>query len=283
MSLFILLSVFAFSISADVSNPQELRDTVTAYWDLMVRNDKASALKFVLESCRNDFINRDEPKVKAWRYIGDQPINEREVEVTVELEALFKGAPISAGFQKMEKRETWIRDENGWKLKVTKPSPSSLAAVLTGGRTETLPSVLQITPSTLRIQFLNKSQVGRVTIQNGTESPAEIVSVKFDESRFELASEAHMIQAGEKVPLALRYKGTENDKNLQSSMSLVLKHDGQEKLFQIPIVYNYLSEGARGLFGLTEEQARDLKRTDKLRPVIRQPVKPVEPPPVNEP
>ncbi|HXK59113.1 MAG TPA: hypothetical protein PLP42_04390, partial [Acidobacteriota bacterium] len=245
MSLFILLSVFAFSISADVSNPQELRDTVTAYWDLMVRNDKASALKFVLESCRNDFINRDEPKVKAWRYIGDQPINEREVEVTVELEALFKGAPISAGFQKMEKRETWIRDENGWKLKVTKPSPSSLAAVLTGGRTETLPSVLQITPSTLRIQFLNKSQVGRVTIQNGTESPAEIVSVKFDESRFELASEAHMIQAGEKVPLALRYKGTENDKNLQSSMSLVLKHDGQEKLFQIPIVYNYLSEGAR--------------------------------------
>jgi hypothetical protein len=106
------------------------------------------------------------------------------------------------------------------------------------------------------------------------------VSAVFDETRFELVQRPSRIEAGHAADLMLHYKGTENDKNLQSQMSLVLKHGNQEKLFQVPIIYNYLSEGARGLFGLTEEQARNLKRGDKVAPAIKPPVSPGAQPPV---
>jgi len=279
MLIFIVLS--ALFASASVPHERELKNTVSAYWNLMGKGEKAAALKFVLESSQNDFINRDEPKIRAWRYVSANSINPQEAEVTVEIEAIFKGAPISAGFQTIQRRETWVWNKKAWKLRVEKPSVAAIAPFFTGEKAkEPLPSVLQISPSILRIQFFSKVQDGRIRILNGTEAAADLVSAKVDEGRFDIVKRPDHVQPGQSGELVLHYKGTENDKNLESQITVVLKQGDQEKLFQIPIVYNYLSDGARGLLGLTEEQAKELKRGDKVAPVFKQPTPPGAPPQV---
>ncbi len=268
MVMFLLL--FAL-LSPGIPHESQLKETVSAYWNLMVKGEKATAMKYVLPSCQNDFVNRVEPKIRTWRLVSTESVSETEAVVTIRMEALFKEAVLTAGFQSVEKHETWVRDKNSWKLKVAKPSIAAVAPLFSKTTERQLLKVLHITPTVLRIQFFNPSQVGRVVIQNGLPHAAEVVSVKFDETRFDLVKWPSQIAAGKKAELALRYKGNENDKNLESQMTLVLKQDGQEKLYQVPIVYNYFSDGARALFGLTEEQARGLKRGDKLRPVVKEP------------
>jgi len=258
-------------LSPQIPHESELKDAVSAYWTLMTKGEKAAAMKFVLPSCQNDFVNRPEPRIRTWRLLSVQPVSDTEAAVTVQMEALFKEAVLSAGFQKVEKRETWVWDQNSWKLKVVKPSIETIAPLFSSTSDRPLPKALHITPSVLRIQFFSKAQVGRLHIKNGLPQTAELVSVRFDETRFDLVERPSMVDAGKTADLALRYKGTETDKNLESQVTLVLKQEGQEKLYQVPVRYNYFSDGARALFGLTEEQARNVKRGDKLRPVVQQP------------
>jgi hypothetical protein len=257
-------------LSPAIQHESQLKKTVSVYWNLMTKGDKVTAMKYVLPSCQNDFVNRVEPKIRAWDLVSIEPVNDKEAVVTVRMEAFYKEALRSGGFQSVEKRETWVRDNNSWKLKVTKPSMAAVAPLFKTTNRQ-LPNVLRIRPTVLHIQFFNPAQVGRVIIQNGTAAPAELLSVKVDETLFELVARPSLIEAGKAEKLILRYKGNENDKNLQSQMTVVLKHEGQEKLYQIPVIYNYFSDGARALFGLTEEQARLVKRGDKLRPVVKQP------------
>ncbi len=277
-------------LSPEIPHESELKDAVSAYWNLMTKGEKAAAMKFVLPSCQNDFVNRVEPKVRTWRLVSTESVSDTEAIVTIRMEALFKEALLTAGFQSVEKHETWVREKNSWKLKVAKPSIAAVAPLFSNTSERPLPKVLHITPTVLRIQFFNKAQVGRVRIENGMPHPAELASVKFDEARFELVERPSRIEAGKTADLALRYKGTETDKNLESQVTLLLKQEDQEKLYQIPILYNYFSDGARALFGLTEEQARGLKREDKLRPVVKEPdtgakqtPTPLAPPPVKRP
>ncbi len=267
MFTFLLLSAL---LSLGVPHESQLKETVAAYWNLMAKGEKATAMKYVLPSCQNDFVNRVEPKIRTWRFMSSEAVGDKEAVVTVQMEAFFRGSSLSTGFQTVEKRETWVRDKNSWKLKVTKPTMAAVEPLFSNTDRQ-LPKALGITPTVLRIQFLNPSQAGRVLIQNGLQLPAEVVSVKFDETRFDLVQRPSQVEAGRTAALILRYKGKENDKNLESQMTLVLKQDGQEKLYQVPIVYNYFSDGARALFGLTEEQARNVKRGDKLRPVVKAP------------
>ncbi|RPI28321.1 MAG: hypothetical protein EHM61_05545 [Acidobacteria bacterium] len=273
-------------VSLAFPHESELKETVSAYWNLMAKGEKASALKFVVESCQNDFINRVEPKIQTWRYVSADSVSETEATVTIEMEALFRGAQIASGFQKITKRETWVRDGNSWKLRVTKPSMESLGPLVSGPQKAALPKGLRVTPTVLKIQFLNKSQTGRLRIENGNDLAAQVVSAKFDKTRFELVKWPDRIEPGEVAEIVVRYKGTENDKNLESQLNLVLKEGDQEaKLFQVPVIYNYLSDGARGLFGLTEEQAQKLKRGDKVTPVLKVPPKSPEagtPPPAEK-
>ncbi len=272
MVTFLLLLTLA-AAAPKIPHESELKSTVSAYWDLMAKGEKAAALKFVLPSCQNDFVNRVEPKIRTWSLISVEPAGEKEVVVTVQLEALFKETALTGGFQKVQKRETWVRDKNSWKLKVAKPSIDAIRPIFSNTAEPQLPNALYVNPTVIKIQFLNESQVGRIDIQNGMPQPAELVSIKLDETRFELLKRPSRIEPGKTAELTLRYKGDENDKNLQSHLTLVLKQQDQEKVFQVPILYNYLSDGARGLFGLTEEQARNLKRGDKVRPVVKAPEK----------
>ncbi|RPJ54040.1 MAG: hypothetical protein EHM23_29765 [Acidobacteria bacterium] len=258
-------------LSPQIPHESELKDAVSAYWNLMTKGEKAAAMKFVLPNCQNDFVNRGEPKIRTWRLLSVKPVSDTEAVVAVQMEALFKQAALSAGFQSVEKRETWVWDQNSWKLKVAKPSIDAIAPLFSSTTDRPLPKALQITPSVLRIQFFSNAQVGRLHIKNGLPQAAELVSVRFDETRFDLVERPSLVEAGKTADLALRYKGTETDKNLESQVTLVLKQEGQEKLYQVPVRYNYFSDGARALFGLTEEQARNVKRGDKLRPVVKQP------------
>jgi len=277
MATFLLLLAF---LAPQIPHETELKDTVTSYWTLMAKGEKAAAMKYVLPSCHNDFVNRVEPKIRSWSLISVEPVSESEAVVKIRMDALFKEAALSAGFQTVEKRENWVRDKDSWKLKVAKPSVAAISPLFSGATERHLPKALLISPNLLKIQFLNESQTGRLKIQNGLEAPADLVSVRFDETRFELVDKPSRIEAGKVAELVLKFKGSENDKNLESQITLVLKQQEKEKLYQVPILYNYLSDGARGIFGLTEEQAKNLKRGDKLRPVVKQPETGANQPPV---
>lgn len=268
MATFLLLLAV---VSSQIPHESDLRKAVSAYWNLMVKGEKATALKFVLPSCQNDFVNRVEPKVRSWELVSLESVGKREAVVTIRMEALFKEAVLGAGFQSVEKHETWVRDKNRWKLKVVKPSIAALAPLAAPTTDSQVPKALLVTPATVQIQFFNKAQRGVLHIQNGTDLPAELVSAKFDETRFDLVELPSRIEAGKKADMVIRYKGEEIVKNLESQMTLLLKHDGQEKLYQVPIIYNYFSDGARALFGLTEEEADKVRRGDKLQPVVKQP------------
>lgn len=268
MTFILFLALFA----ADIPHQNELKQTVSAYWTLMVKGEKATALKYVLQASQNDFVSRVEPKVQSWRYVTAEPTGPKEAAVTVEIEAFLKGASPAIGFQKVQKRETWVWEGKAWKLKVDKPSMASIAPLASTRREEApLPKVLQISPVVVHVQFFNKVQQSHIRIVNGTALPAQLLSAKVDESRFRVVEQPTLVQPGQSADLVLEYKGTENDKNLESQITVVVKNGDQEKLFQVPIIYNYLSDGARGLLGLTEEQARNLKRGDKVAPVLKQP------------
>jgi hypothetical protein len=259
--LVLMLTLFSSGVSVETS----LKDTLDAYWSLMAKGDKAGALKYVEEESLNHFISRKEPKIQAWRTAEVKLLSDTEARVAVEIEGLYPG---TVGLQKVLKHDTWIRTaESGWKLRVGKASMEKINQLFAGGRRE-LPEILEIRPESIRISFIDSSQLGFVFVSNGTAIPAEVLSLKYDEARFELIDAPRVVEPGQRAALKIRYRAIENEKNLRSQITFVLKHGDQEKLYQIPVFYNYLTKADRGLFGLTEEQAQALKHGDKLTPVI---------------
>jgi hypothetical protein len=261
--------ILALFFSALTDEPA-LRETVAVFWPLMAKGDKAAALKYVEEESLNNFISRKEPKIQNWRVVEVKLQSEMEAQVTVEVEGLYPGM---VGLQKVLRHDTWIRTaENGWKLRVGKASMERISRLFEGERaTRALPEVLEIRPEAIRISFIDSSQVGFVFVVNGTTVPVELVSVKYDEARFELVEAPRRVEPGQKASFKIRYKAVENEKNLRSQVTFVLKQGNQEKLYQIPVFYNYLTRADRGLFGLTEEQADALKHGERLTPVIGRP------------
>ena len=72
--------------------------------------------------------------------------------------------------------------------------------------------------------------------------------------------------------LVFRYIGNESKKSLKSEFRLLLKRgdESREKLFTIPILYNYVSRGSKALLGLTGKKLQQLKRGDTVKPVLPQ-------------
>ena len=141
------------------------------------------------------------------------------------------------------------------------------------GISDKLPKLVgfRVSPKQLRIHFLDSAQTAVVTIENGESSEAELLGVQYDAERFEITKRPEKVDAGKTGRVFLRYKGTEDTKDLTSQISLRLRHGGKEEVFHVPVLYNYISEGARALFGLTQEQAQALRRGEKLKPVLRAP------------
>ncbi|MBI4446816.1 MAG: hypothetical protein HY645_13025 [Acidobacteria bacterium] len=271
---FILTSFFPESHG---SVPTELERAVAQYWDFLLKQNKNSALDLVTLDSRNDFILRKEPIFRSWKLLSVQMLSDREAMVQVALDRLMEGTP--GHFIEFKVEEKWVLEEDQWKAKVAEASNKPLLQLFESAQTkaQSVPPVFRINPELLRIHFLDTSQRGVLFLENGVDTSAVLEQVELDASKFEILESPKEIAPGESARIIIHYKGEEISKDLKSEMTLVLKQKGERKRMSVPIVYNYLSPGARGLFGLTEEQVQKLKRGDKLTPVLKPTVPPQQP------
>ena len=251
-------------------------------WNKMGKREKNQALEFVLPESRNHFILRPEPSFRSWRLVKIEPQPEGDglpsaavglpaAAVTVSIDRMVQAVPIS--FSEVTIVDLWVFDGQSWKVKVRKPGQAIQQIFGSPATEEPLPALLQVLPKLLKIHFLSQIQLGSIVIRNGLETSAQLVSLEYDPARFEVVEKPSRVKAGETAKIVIKYRGDEVEKDLRSEVRLVLEQGGEEKVFPIPVLYNYLSPGARGLFGLTEEKARKLKRGDKVTPVIKLPPK----------
>ena len=245
-----------------------LRDSVTAFWTHLACNDKASALKYVLEECHNAFIMRRDPVIRSWKIVSVNPKDDGTADVMVSIEGLFPNVP---RILTVDRAQRWVLRRGAWKLEVKEATIAEAAKML--GISDQPPKLagFRVSPNPLRIHFFHSAQTGVVSLENGEDSEAELLDVQYDAQRFEITQRPDKVEAGRIGRLVVRYKGTEEAKDLTSQISLRLRHGGKEEVFQVPVVYNYISEAARGLFGLTREQAQALRRGEKLTPVLQAP------------
>lgn len=260
-------------IFATVPQQPELEKAVTAYWNFLVQGEKSSALRFVLPEAHNNFIMRREPPFRAWKLVGSQPKSHNEAIVTVEVERMMMGG---AGFYWQKVEETWIFDSQQWKIRIELPADPlrKLYNPPPESQEEKRPAELQVVPEWVEINFLEQLQRGTFLVRNGLDSPVDEVHLELDQEKFAIVDKPEYIKPNADGLITIEYKGNEIAKELRSQVRLTVKQAGQEKVFNIPILYNHLTPGARGLFGLTEEAAQKLTRQEikNLRPLLKRPV-----------
>ncbi len=250
--------------------PPELDAAVKDYWGLMAKPDKFGALKHVLKGSENNFIALHAPSIRSWKVAQIQMRSATEAEVMVETVAWSPGA---LSFQTRQASYTWIHDGTSWKVLIPKPGFRIDPTLPPQGAAEKKPLApeLRVSPETVKIPFLNTVQKIRIKVANGTPKPALLDRVELDEKKFELTDRPTAVDPGQSVHMTLHYTGNETAKDLKSSLTLVFKHDDQERVFRVPILYNYLSLRTRQFFGLSGKAAEQLKRGDKLTPVVKPP------------
>lgn len=253
------------------AQPVELEDAVKWYWDYLQARDKNSALEFVAPESRQDFSIRREPFFRSWKLVDIELKSETRASVTVAVDRMVEGA---GRFFKTGLAEDWVFDGQTWKVQVKKVSPEDLTRIYnppSADSEENPPEGLRVLPELVKIEFLSRTQRAAVIIFNGLDQPVEITALELDPERFEIIERSEKINPGGRGKIAIRYTGSENEKELRSRIKFVLKEgDGaDEKAIEIPILYNHVSAATRGLFALSDEEVKKLKRGDKLTPVIQ--------------
>lgn len=251
----------------------ELERRVYAYWDSLKKQDKVSALQYVQTKSHNRFIQRRDPFFRSWDPISINKRTETKVLVTVRIDRMM--AP-SQTFYEMLVKEIWVLGEEGWQVRLPELTSKSVAELYAGTRKEKpkkLSGDIRLLPDPLKIHFLNKARLGSVFVLNGLKDPVQVTSVELDKERFKLEAKADKVASGEKGEIRIRYVGDEEKKDLTAELRISIRKDVQgdekEEAFTVPVVYNYLSPGARALFGLNEATAKALKRGDALSPAIQ--------------
>ena len=256
----------------------ELESAVRGYWDLLLKGDKAAALQYVIEPSRNAFLNRRMSPFRSWTLERIETRSPDEAVVTVKLDQMITpGTYYPRPFS-----EIWVRQDDGWRLRVRAPTAEQFKAIFSAVAAARLckpkAGVLEFRPKLVRIHFLDRTQRGAVRVRNGLPETVYITRVDYDRTRFQLLETGESVASGQELRLVFRYIGNETEKPLKSEFRLILKRgdgdEAEEKLFTLPILYNYVSPGARGLLGLTKEKLDQLKRGEPVKPVLPRPAVP---------
>ena len=268
-----LLFLLLFPVPA--ADP-ELETAVRTYWDLLRKGDKAGALGYVEEEGRNLFLNRRINPFRSWTLERIEPRSPDEAVVAVKVDQLMLPAGV---YYPVPVSEVWVRRPEGWRLRVRAPTREQFRRIFSGARTPKPrgpePGVLEVLPERVRIHFLDRSQRGRIHVRNGLAETVRISRLDYDWTRFELLESADSVAAGQEIRLVFRYIGNESEKPLKSRIRLFMERgegdDAREEVVTVPVLYNYVSRGARGLLGLTREKLGRLKRGETVNPVISLP------------
>ena len=251
--------------------PEELAARVRLYWDALLERDKAAALELVATDARNNFIHRRESMVREWTLQSIEMKSASEALVTVLLNRVIDGLDMG----KSSFSENWVVQDQQWKVDVVLADPAAIFRSLTSAGPEPDPKPLsgevRVVPPTLKIWFLSTRQEGRVQVRNERPEVLSVISVDYDAELFKLTAAPEILESGEQAELKIGYLGEEIKKNLPSKLVLNLEYQGQPESIEIEVVYNFFSDGSRGLFGLTKEEADKLPRGVVPRPAIKLP------------
>ena len=262
------------------SNPAvdpELETAVQTFWDLLQKGDKVGALQYIAPEGRNPFLNRRTDPFLSWELNRIELRSPDEALVTVKVEQMLLP---SGTYYPVPKREIWVRQPDGWRIRIRAPNPERLRRAFIGDTAPRprgpKPGTLAVVPGQVKIHFLDRRQRGSIRIRNGLSETVHVSRFDYDKTRFELLESGDSVAAGQDLRLVFRYIGNESKKPLKSEFRLLLKRgdESKEKLFSIPILYNYVSRGSKALLGLTGKKLDQLKRGDTVKPVVSSPVSP---------
>ena len=272
--LFLCLGFF----SSPAVDP-ELEKSVRTFWDLLQKGDKVGALRYVAPESQNPFLNRRTNTFRSWKLDRIELRSPDEALVTVKVEQTL----VQPGtYYPVPKREVWIRHPEGWRIRIRPRNPEQFKRAFVGGpaprRRGPEPGTLKVVPKLVKIHFLDRKQRGAVRIRNGLSETVQISRIDYDKTRFELLESADSVAPGQDLLLSFRYIGKESRKGLRNELRLILKRGGdgesKGKLFTIPVLYNYVSPGAKSLLGLGGRKLDQLKRGETVKPVLSSPVSP---------
>ena len=244
-----------------------LEGTVQQYWDHLLKGEKILALDYVQAESRANFIARTEPFFRSWKLHEVKARSPREYTVTVKIDRLIQN-----GYWDWKVAERWSFSEGSWKVRIENGAESRKRFWQGQSTTQLQEGVLDVVPAELRLHFFGGSQKGTIWIRNGNQWAVEMTSLLYDGDRFELLESVESIAAGGVGKITFRYVGSETGKGLSATVGLRLRSGSEETLFSVPVTYNYISDGALGLLGLTRKQAEKLKRGDQVVP------RPIAPP-----
>lgn len=269
-TVFLASFLLTLNLSAGTDPEADLRASVSAYWEALQKRDLYEALQHVAPDSRNRFIQRKQDRIRDWGVEGIEFVDENRARVSLSVERFLEP---TRTFHRVKHAEVWVLDQGRWQVQVPQVSSVDVTRMLTGAsRTRSpreLPETIQIVPRRIEMPFLNPVQMGSVLIRNGLGTAVRVAEVEFDADRFELTRQVETVEPGQEGRLTLRYLGDEEEKDLTSTLRFQL-HYGEEAVpVEIPVVYNHVNRTTRIFFGLSDEDVRNLKRGDPLRPRIQ--------------
>ena len=270
----IWLALYLSLFSTAAADP-ELEKAVRTFWDLLQQGDKVGALRYVEPEGRNPFLNRRTDPFRSWDLDRIELRSPDEALVTVKVERMLLP---SGTYYPVPMREVWVRQPDGWRIRIRPPDPEQFRRAFVGGPAPKpsgpKPGALEVVPKQLRIHFLDRTQRGTVRVRNGLSETVQVSRLDYDKTRFELLESADSVAAGQDLRLVFRYIGNETGKPLRSEVRLLLKRgdESRERLFTVPVLYNFVSRGAKGLLGLTGKKLDQLRRGETVKPVVSSPV-----------
>ena len=274
--------VLYLSIFSGPAVDPELEKTVRTFWDLLQKGDKVEALRYVAPEGRNPFVNRRTEPFRSWELDRIELRTPDEALVTVKLEQLLLPAGV---YYPVPRREVWVRQPDGWQIRIRPLDTEKFKRALVGStapkKREPKPGVLEMVPKQVKIHFLDRTQRGAVRVRNGLSETVHLTRIDYDKTRFELLESGGSVAPGQDLRLLFRYIGKENKKSLRSEVRLFLKREDESRarLVTVPILYNFVSRGARSLLGLSGEKLKNLKRGETVKPVISTPEAGIPPAP----
>lgn len=265
---FLLLATLT-GIQPQAEGSAELEQLVVKYWDSLRDGNKAGALQYVHPDDVNSFINRKEQVILSWELVKTEFTSESKASVYLRLSQMIAGNRIPVPHQ-----QEWLKTDQGWKVRIPAPEQAYQNArkAFAKAGTPKLPENLSVYPPQLKIYAIANPKVGSIVVRNGLEIPAKILSFELDTSMFEVLTIPELVEPGEMRRIRVAYLGEESEENLQSKGVLLTEQNGEQKKFEIPVIYNYADDVTRWLSTHAPKEMERLKsKTSPAKP---------EPPPI---
>ena len=245
--IFLLFLLFPVSLLS-AGTEDQLKESVTAFWQAAQARDRVTSMKYVYPDDLNNFLNKNAAVIKTWE-IDTISMNTGSTEAQVRIKYSMETYP-GIAFN-LAKTETWQLVNNEWKIRVPDPSLAMKEAMLGHPAAQTMRSeekILRIKPDSIKFYKANPSQPAFIWIENSLDIPARLTLIEVDKDLIEIAEKPELVNPGEKARIRLQYIGKEKEKeNLPTQVVLEIQYGENTIQRTIPAVYNYMNAAMKWL------------------------------------